>query len=175
MALVDVLGYLQDIPTHGAQQDPHRVAQGLYPLPLWPGGGAFAHHIAASSFAWQRQCRRAALKEAAPTPAFMPNSIPSVFSSADLSTAAPSLAIQWDIFIVQSFEQAVLPAQGAEAAILKSDQFLEAAMIYRKFYNCSHSLSFQIYKSGPDSSPFTQMLDNTKPDLRALNSKCELH
>ena len=67
-----------------------------------------------------------------------------------------------------------LLAQGSEAAILQSDQFLKAAMIHSKFYNCSHSSSYQIYKCGPDPSPFKQMLDNTNPHLRALRGKCEL-
>ena len=65
--------------------------------------------------------------------------------------------------------------RGAEAVILQGNQFFEAVMIHSKFYNCSCSQSYQIYKCGLNPSPFMEMLDNTKANLRPLRGRCKVH
>ena len=115
-------------------------------------------------------------KRNSPTLATMPNSILGVFNPAHLGTAATSSLSQWDIQASSPLSELFpLFVQGAEAAILQSDQFLEAAMIHSNFYNCSCSRSYKIYKCSHIPSPFKEMLDNTNPYIRALRDKCELH
>ena len=121
-------------------------------------------------------CRRAAPIGTVPTLAAMPNSSPGVFNPAHLGKVLPHYPFSGMFWASNPLSNLFcLLAQGTKAGILQSDWFIKATMIHSKFYNCSCSLSYKIYRCGPDPSPFKWMLGNTNPNLRALKSKDELH